>query len=524
MPEFIAPFAVGPLLGLAANGAIAILCLVTLSLYRHYHPLQSLFFFYLFLTFCFLGWVIYGLQKSEESILLGYRIDYASLALLPACWVWFISALFNERQGRLLWAVTGISLILAVLALLGKGPHFFGLPLEHDPIAMSIFRPQSNLLRPLIQSFCLVVCLFYLIMIVARLWRLKDQRRVYLMSVSIGLLFWFLGGLHDAIRASGVAILIKDQVLWFASLWLSIFLTIAVALHFRSIEQAAREELERLSRVKSKALDHLSHEIRTPLSVIKGNVLILRRMLLSQTSRIEGGKFFEAIEKQLTRLINIQKETDKIIRYYQELERKASSDESNRLASASSEPVFLYSFAKGILEDIKQRAAHRNIHFHLEGPRDLFVLMDSKILEDVLEGLLKNAIENTPDEGMIRIQLERENQKLLLKVQDFGIGITEENQRYIFDGLFHTQETELYTSKRPYDFSAGGKGLTLLQMKIYGQCFDFDLWVESRRCIYLLTDGDFCPGKISSCPHCQRLEDCLASGGSTFYLSFPIAR
>ena len=47
--------------------------------------------------------------------------------------------------------------------------------------------------------------------------------------------------------------------------------------------------------------------------------------------------------------------------------------------------------------------------------------MDSKILEDVLEGLLKNAIENTPDEGMIQIHLEQENQKLLLKVQDFGV-------------------------------------------------------------------------------------------------------
>ena len=524
MPELITNFAVGPLLGLAANGAITILCLVTLSLYRHYHPLRSLFFFYLFLTFCFLGWVIYGLQKSEEFILLGYRIDYASLALLPACWAWFISALFDERQSRLRWIITVISLILAAFTLLGKGPYFFGLPLEHDPIAMSILRPQSQLLRPLIQSFCLAVCLFYLIVTVARLWRLKDQRHVYLVSVSIGLLLWFLGGLHDAIRATGVAILIKDQVLWFASLWLSIFLTIAVVLHFRSIEQAAREELERLSRVKSKALDHLSHELRTPLSVIKGNILLLRRMLLSQTSPAEGGKFFEAIEKQLTRLINIQEETDKIIRYYQKLERNASSDESNRLASASSEPVFLYPFAKRMLGDIKQRSAHRNIHFDLEGPEDLFVLMDSKILEDVLEGLLKNAIENTPDEGMIRIQLEKENQKLLLKIQDFGVGITEENQKYIFDGLFHTQETELYASKRPFDFNAGGKGLNLLQIKIYGQCFDFDLWVESRRCIYLPTDRDFCPGKISLCTHCQTLEDCLASGGSTFCLSFPIAR
>jgi signal transduction histidine kinase len=524
MPEFIAHFAVGPLLGLAANGAMAILCLVTLSVYPHYRPLRSLFLFYIFIALCFLGWVIYGLQKSPESILLGNRILYAAIACLPAIWLWFYSSLFNEKPKGLTWIVTGISLMLAALALLGRGPLLFGLPVEPDPVATNILRAQSKLLRPLIQFFCLVACLSYFILILARLWHIKDRRRIYLISAAIGLLLWFLGGLHDALRANGVAILVKDQVLWFASFWLTVFLTIAVTLHFRSLEQAAREELERLNKAKSKALDHLSHELRTPLSLIKGNILLLRRKLPSPTAPFEGGKFFETIEKQLTRLTNIQEGTDKIIRYYQELERNASPDESNRLASVSSEPISLYSFVRQILEDIKQRAAHRSIHFQLEGPRDLLVSMDSKILEDVLEGLLKNAIENTPDEGMIRIQLERKNQQLLLKVQDFGIGITEENQKYIFDGLFHTQETELYTSKRPYDFNAGGKGLTLLQIKIYGQRFDFDLGVESRRCTFLPTDRDSCPGKISSCPHCQRLEDCLDSGGSTFYLSFPMVR
>jgi len=248
LPESIPHYSVGPFFGFAANAVMAILCLVILALYRHYRPLRSLFSFYLFLTFCFLGWVIYGLQKSEESILLGYRIDYASLALLPACWVWLISALFDEGQGKLVWVVTGISVLLAALVLLGKGPYLLGLPLEPDPMTMTILRPQSKLLRPLIQSYCLVVCLFYLIMIVARLWRFKNQPRVYLMSVAIGLLFWFLGGLHDAIRSTGMAVPNKGQVLWFASFWLSIFLTIAVTLHFRSLEQAVREARDTFER------------------------------------------------------------------------------------------------------------------------------------------------------------------------------------------------------------------------------------------------------------------------------------
>ena len=142
----------------------------------------------------------------------------------------------------------------------------------------------------------------------------------------------------------------------------------------------------------------------------------------------------------------------------------------------------------------------------------------------MLEGLLKNAVENTPDQGMIHLDLKEQEGRILLKVKDFGIGITEENQKLIFGGLFHTLETDLYTSKTPYDFGAGGKGLDLLRMKVYGQRYGFDLSVESQRCIHIPTDRDLCPGKISDCSSCKTPEDCYSSGGNTFCISFPLIK
>jgi adenylate cyclase len=240
LTDFIPHHSVGPFFGFVANAVMTIICLVILALYRHYPPLRSLFFFNLFITFCFSGWVVYSLQRSPESILLGYKIMFAALALLPASWFWFYSTLINERSRGLTWTVTGMSLILAAIAFLGKGPLFLGPALEPDGIAANILRPQSQLLRPLILYFCLVSCLFYFSLIMLRLWRFKDQR-TYLLPVATGLLIWFLGGIHDSVRVAGVTILIKGQILWFTSFWLSIFLTIAVALHFRSLEQAVRE-------------------------------------------------------------------------------------------------------------------------------------------------------------------------------------------------------------------------------------------------------------------------------------------
>jgi class 3 adenylate cyclase len=241
LPEFLPHYSVGPFFGFATNAIMAVLCLATLTLYHHYRPLRSLFLFYLFSTFLFLGWVIYGLQKSPESILLGYRIDLAALALLPASWTWFDSALSNKSVGWLSRVISGISLTLAALALWGNGAWFLGLPLLPHEIEVSILRPQSKLLRPLIHFFCLVVCSLYFVLTLVRLKLFKSQRPTYLVPFGIGMLFWFLGGVHDAIRSAGIFVPIKGQILWFTSLWLSVFLTIAVALHFRSLNQAIRE-------------------------------------------------------------------------------------------------------------------------------------------------------------------------------------------------------------------------------------------------------------------------------------------
>ena len=289
---------------------------------------------------------------------------------------------------------------------------------------------------------------------------------------------------------------------------------------FDALEQS-RKELERLNRAKSKALDHLSHELQTPITVIQGNLRVLKRKLHVETSPIVEEKFFKTLEKHLGRLLDIQQETDKILRSYQELEGGFPSDELKWKSTVSLEPIALIPFSEKTLEKIKERAAHRNLHFQIQGQRNLSVPMIPRILEEILEGLLKNAVENTPDEGMIRIVVEPKGPKVLLRVQDFGIGITPENQRYIFDGLFPTQETELYSSKRPYDFNAGGKGLDLLQMKVYAQRYGLELSMESQRCIQISTDQDICPGRITACPHCHTREDCLKSGGSIFTACFP---
>jgi len=303
----------------------------------------------------------------------------------------------------------------------------------------------------------------------------------------------------------------------------------AVAIENARLDQAriealeqSKKELEKLNRAKSKALDHLSHELRTPLSVIQGNIRILKRKTQSQTPPLVREEVFESLEKNLNRLSDIQQETDQIIRSHQELEMKPRLKEFDQAHSFAPKTIHLHFFTERVLEDVKKKASHRDIQFQIEGEKDLHLVIDPKILEESLVGLVKNAIENTPDEGMVRIVFEHKEQWVQLKVMDFGVGVTKANQRHLFNGLFHTLDTELYTSKKPYDFGAGGKGLDLLRVKTYAQRFGFDIAAGSQRCTHLPTERDLCPGKISECPHCRVREDCFNSGGSTFCLTFVV--
>ncbi len=320
-----------------------------------------------------------------------------------------------------------------------------------------------------------------------------------------------------------------------------------------ALEQA-QDELRSLNRAKDKALDHLSHELCTPLAVIQGNVrLLMRKMGDQPLTPIKPG-IFQSLEKNLDRLLEIQRETDQIVRSHQELEdhwflkeadrrltrrqqdrqlpedmltywqilKSWMSEQDGIRRSAHIKQVRFYPFLRLLLERLKAQAAQREILFDLRGPEELTWPVEPRSLGEALVSLVKNAVENTPDGGRIVVSFLKQDERVILGVQDTGVGISGEDQKFLFDGLFHTQETDLYTSKRPYEFNAGGKGLDLLRTRLAGRCFGFEIGVQSERCSYLALKDNHCPGKISRCRFCLGPEDCLANGGSLFTLTFSI--
>ncbi len=334
----------------------------------------------------------------------------------------------------------------------------------------------------------------------------------------------------------------------------SVFIEIAQLQKARleSLEQS-RKELERLNTAKGKALDHLSHELKTPLALVQGYLRIMKRKFEKLTGDTSLTGYFDTLNRLMERLFQIQKECERIIEAYREIDEENLVDQLESLwkkletlqteiplntkevwqalkervaqyvppGSGSESFVMLYPFVEKAIADTRGNATHRDIEIRLFGETGAAILMDAVVLKDILMGLLKNAVENTPDGGRIDAVIERDNDKVKIAVIDYGIGITEVNKPHIFEGFFHTQDTDLYGSRKVYDFGAGGKGLDLFQIKVYARRFGFDISMESSRCKYIPTDSDICPGKISLCPHVAKPKDCIESGTTTFCLTFP---
>jgi len=259
-----------------------------------------------------------------------------------------------------------------------------------------------------------------------------------------------------------------------------------------------------LERARQRAVHILSHELLTPLSIIESNVKKLGKLNLSEADR---EKKTNRIQGNLNRLKDLQIIVQEIV----------------DTPTYRPTPLRLTTFTRDTIKSLRTEFSHRDIKLTTRLESVGIIVFDQRILELILRTLIKNAVENTPDEGEIVVSLSRLENGVCLEVMDYGIGIPAKDRDFIFKAFHHTRHTDLYSTRKPYDFDAGGKGLELMRLKILSGEGAFDIDFTSDRCRYIPNRLGKCCGRISECDYIENEKDCRQSGKTTFSVLFHLA-
>jgi len=338
-----------------------------------------------------------------------------------------------------------------------------------------------------------------------------------------------------------------------ADLLSTIATTVALPIENARINEALKrsyDEVQSLNRAKDRVIHHLSHELKTPVSVLSGSLSLLEKKLSGQKTT-GSRKILERAQRNLNRILDMQYEIEDILRdrHYRtfhmlsklldvsldQLEVLVSEEGNGENAverirkrvdkifgprDASPEEIKPGKYIEECLKEDGPLFDHRKCRIFTHIDSDPCVLVPREVLAKIIRGLIRNAIENTPDGGRIDITVRAEGKEVQIEVADRGVGITEENQRLIFESYFTSHAILQYASRQPYDFYAGGKGFDLLRMKIFSERYRFEIHLSSTRCVFIPKDEDLCPGNIADCPFCSTWQDCADSGGTRVTVKF----
>ncbi|MDD7256083.1 HAMP domain-containing sensor histidine kinase [Bullifex porci] len=181
------------------------------------------------------------------------------------------------------------------------------------------------------------------------------------------------------------------------------------------------KELSSVETLRSDFISNVSHEIKTPLAIIQNYGMLLSDSNLNDEKRIEYAKVITKSSRQLAELVTNILRLNKLEN--QEIfPSKESFNLSEELCSS------LLSF-----EDIWNE---RNIEIEVDIEEEIYTLGDAALLSLVWNNLLSNAFKFTPPGGRVRVYLKLYNDKAVVRVEDSGIGMSEDTIKHIFEKFY----------------------------------------------------------------------------------------
>lgn len=237
----------------------------------------------------------------------------------------------------------------------------------------------------------------------------------------------------------------------------------------------AKEKAEEMNQLKTRFLANMSHELRTPMVGILGYTEILK----NEVTNPELKEMSEEIYVSANRLL----ETLNLILDLSKIE--ANKSEIHPVEINVKDVTI--NQVKCFQELAKKKDIFMNI---IPKEEQLYAMLDERIFRQIINNLVSNAIKFTIKGGVtieINKELVNENETVVIRVKDTGIGIPKESHQIIFEEFRQASEG----LNRIFE----GSGLGLSITKRFVELMDGKISVESEQ------------GK-----------------GSTFIVSFPLCK
>lgn len=180
-----------------------------------------------------------------------------------------------------------------------------------------------------------------------------------------------------------------------------------------------REALEG-RRYVEQYVEHLTHELKSPLSAIRGAAELLGEPM-EESRRL---RFLDNISNQSRR---IQEIVDRM------LELAALESRAYQRADEEVAPAGL---ARGAALSVEPLMKARNLNLSLEVPELPAISGDGFLLGQALANLMLNAIDFSPDGGLISLALSREDSWIYFRVDDQGPSLPDFARAKVFDKFF----------------------------------------------------------------------------------------
>lgn len=198
-------------------------------------------------------------------------------------------------------------------------------------------------------------------------------------------------------------------------------LSVSFSSFLEKVDASHKRDVE-ISRVKSDFISTAAHQLRTPLTGIRWALEALEKESLT--------------ESQKALIASAKDKSHDLVAIVGTL-LDISSIESGKYKYAFV-PVNLRSMLQEVAQGFGQMAEQRNVSVFFVDSQDTIppVKADKERLKWVLNNLVENAIQYTPNGGTVKLMITAAPGRVYVQVKDTGIGISTEDQGNIFERFY----------------------------------------------------------------------------------------